>query len=503
MSTRNLTRAGRRKTPQRKAAQPSVHRRDVETKQGNPVASSQRAAAAPLAALKPASIQGLQRIVGNRAVQRALAERSRPQISGQDAGRRVMRDEQGSEASAAPTEAEYREGVEDRIAFFAVAREADSLAAVQAGAETPEGTLQEIRRILSEWQKIYDWSRQAITTHLAGDEGLSERLRENYLGAIEALHRSVREDMPRVNINLIAAAGPGADIIFLTDAAAYARSYYSSPPEGDIVVTQDNIGTLDELFGTVEGTHLERLIRRVDIFAHGTIEPTNQIKLGSNWYGAEEIEGAASARSYESSYIQSIARFDEHSKMELHACRLGGGDGEAFLTGMGEAVGGRHGQEVAGYTQRWHPRNYTVSWSYTGPGPDFNESVTNTENDIYGPDALPDRNGHSEDHDPFVARFEARAIDLFDSVVAGSLEVDSYLSEEERAGGEVTRERKIEIMRAMYDQNEGWLLSFLHPRSSPGQESPITAIGKEKFTFTRETEAWENRMLRVRIPSPE
>lgn len=505
MHTKRRTRADKKmRTPKRQPAKAPGHLLPKETLREKPAPSSQRAAAAPLPALRPADIQGLQWIVGNRAVQRALAEKSQRHATGQDAGSWVMRDEPESEASATPTEALYREGVEGRITLFAAAREAESLAAVHAGAETPEGTLQEISRILGEWQKTYDWARQTITTHLAGDEGLSERLRENYLGAIEALHRSVKQDLPRVSINLIAGGGNQADEQdFLTNAAAYARSYYSSPPEGDVVVTLENIETLDELFGGVEGTHLERLIRRVDIFAHGTIQPTNQIKFGSNWYSAEEIEAAATARSYESSYIQSIGRYDENSRMELHGCRLGGGTGEAFLTGMGQAVGGQHGQEVTGYKQRLFPRNYQIFWTYPRRRPKYNERVTSTEDDIYGPDALPDRNGHPEDHADWIKRFERHAVKLFDAAVAGSLEVEKYLIEEERGGGEVTRDRKIEIMKAMYDENKAWLLGFLHPKSRPPQTYPLRAVGKKKFTFTRETEAWENRVLRVRIPSSE
>ena len=169
---------------------------------------------------------------------------------------------------------------------------------------------------------------------------------------------------------------------------------------------------------------------------------------------------------------------------------------------MNQAVGGEHGQEVTGYEQRWFPRNYTITWRYSGPGPDYNEPVTSAADDIYGPDALPDRNDHPEDHDPFIRRFEKHAIKLFDTVVAGSLEVDKYLTAEERDGGEVTRERKIEIMKAMYDENQAWLLGFLHPKSNPPQTYPLRAVGEKKFTFTRETEAWENRVLRVRVPTP-
>ena len=370
-------------------------------------------------------------------------------------------------------------------------------------AASPEGLLLEISRILTEWQRVYDGARGFITDHLAGDVTLAEQLRSSYQAAIEALHRSVRDLTPRVNINLIAEPpAPGDD--FITNATAYANSYFARPQQGDDVVqTIEGIASPAALLDNVERIRPERLIRRVDIFAHGTIDPSNQIRFGPTWHTIADIEAAANNRQYESRYIQSAARFDDRSIMEIHACRLGGGTGQRFLEGMGRALGGEHGQSVTGYTDRWYPYRFEIFWTYNAGGVQVhNERVVNTQNDIYGPNALPDRFGQPGDHNGFINRFENYAVQTFDDVVAGSIEAQSFLNAAEQAGGPVTRARKIEIMRAMYDQNEAWLLGFLHPAAGVAPGDARAAEASADYTFTSENADWQARVLTVNVNPP-
>jgi len=385
------------------------------------------------------------------------------------------------------------------------------LAAIEEGtrraAQGPQVMLDEIARILQGWRQTYDGAQRVVSERLDGDADLAERLRATYQQAIEALHRSARSQTSatRVNVNVIAAPpGPGGDE-FIENAADYARAYYGSPlHSGDEVVTVEGVDSLDALFSAVEGAHPERMIRRVDIFAHGTINPGNQIRFGAEWNTAEEIQAAAAARRFRSSYIQSASRFDESSAMELHACRLGTGTGgHSFLETAGRALGGAHGQRVTGYTERWFPRRYQVSWEYTDTSGSFNEPVVNTANDIYGPNALPDRNGKTQDHAPFIARFENHAVQIFDQAMAGSPEVQTHLSAAERGGQPVTRDRKIQIMRTLYDADQAWVLGFQHAEADPPDVAPATAVGEEAYTFTSETEAWQSRTLTVTLEPPE
>ncbi|MDY6855081.1 MAG: DUF4157 domain-containing protein [Thermodesulfobacteriota bacterium] len=387
--------------------------------------------------------------------------------------------------------------------FAQFVRFLESLLEAMQRAASPEGLLLEISRILTEWQRVYDGARGFITDHLAGDATLSDQLRSSYQTAIEAIHRSVRDLTPRVNINLIAEPpAPGDD--FITNATAYANSYFSRPQqEGDVVQTIERIASPTALFDTVERVRPERLIRRVDIFAHGTIDPSNQIRFGPTWHTVANIETAADNRQYESRYIQSTARFDDRSIIEIHACRLGGGTGQRFLEGTGRALGGEHGQSVIGYTERWYPYRFEIFWTHNAGGVQIhNEKVVNTQNDIYGPNALPDRFGQPGDHNGFINRFENYAVQAFDDVVVGSVEVHSFLNDAERAGDPVTRARKIEIMRAMYDQNEAWLLGFLHPAAGVAPGEARAGEASADYTFTSENADWQARVLTVNVNPP-
>jgi len=465
----------------------------------------------------------LQSTIGNNVVQRLLQPEH------------VQRDVETAE----PGEAEYRSFVQDAIRLLSAAAaryeegppdilsrliqehlaipvrygplitlniDLQAIAEAVNRARNPLLMLQEISRILQSWQRVYEGSQRIIAENLNRDSDLAEQLRNAYQQAIETLHHSARDQTmtTRVCINLIAAP-PGAEADeFIDNATAYARSYYGHPLQaGDEVVTVEGVNGLDELFSAIERASPERMIRRIDIFAHGTIEPTNQIRLGASWYAADAIQAAAEARRFRSSYIQSISRFDENSTMELHACRLGAGvGGQPFLETAGRALGGEHEQNISGYEQRWAPRRYAISWTFPRDPQSYDEPVLDTQEDIYGENALPDRNEQPRDHNPFIARFENHAIQLFDRVVASSREVQTFLTAAERGGQAVTRERKIEIMRAMYDQNQAWIISFQYEAAQPPGQAPTTLVGRPDVTFTRETGDWQSQTLTVSVEQP-
>ena len=95
------------------------------------------------------------------------------------------------------------------------------------------------------------------------------------------------------------------------------------PAAGDTVQMREAIASPDELFDAIETTESDRMIRRIDIFCHGTIEPTHQIRFGPAWFRIDQIEAAAAARARAGRTVQSQTRFDGSTVIELHACRLG------------------------------------------------------------------------------------------------------------------------------------------------------------------------------------
>lgn len=391
--------------------------------------------------------------------------------------------------------------VDDTIRFFDAAsgfyttkaevREAPGHGAVPS----PDASMREIAGILPRWRTAYEGARQLITGHLGNDPQLTTRLQMSYQRALEALHRIARNG-PRVNVILVAAPGRDDDQ-FIRNATAYARTYFTRPTSGDTVVVVEGVTSLDELLSAVESAQPERMVRRIDIFAHGTIEPSNQLKLAGRWHSAEQFENALAARGLTSEYLQSISRFDTQSTVEFHGCRLGGGQGERFLGAAGRALGGAHQEEVIGYRERWFPRRNQLNWR--------GHPVTNTGRDIYDADALPIRTGSGSEQQRaanqrrFIGDFEADAIRLFDSVVSGSLEVKPFLTPQEQAAGDLPRDRKIEVMRAMYDSNGAWLLGFLNPAHRVPDMDPAQALRRDDYTFTRERDAWNDRTLRVRV----
>jgi hypothetical protein len=246
---------------------------------------------------------------------------------------------------------------------------------------TPEATLAEIARVLPGWKVAYDSARQTVTDHLGNDPALGSRLGSSYEAALAALRRPAR-DAPRVNVIIVAAPGRDDDE-FLRNAADYARTYFATPPSGDTVTVVERVASLDELFAAVESAQPERMVRRIDIFAHGTINPSNQLKLAGRWHSAAQIETALDARRLTSNLLQSTSRVDDRSTIEFHGCRLGGGEGEQFLGAAGRALGGAHGQQVVGYRERWFPRRFRVNWR--------GHQVVDTARDVYGDQALPIR----------------------------------------------------------------------------------------------------------------
>ena len=130
--------------------------------------------------------------------------------------------------------------------------------------------------------------------------------------------------------------------------------------------------------------------------------------------------------------------------------------------------------------------------------------VGNTGTDVYGPDALPmrfTRGGQRQrtaNAERFVRDFERDAVRIFDGVVAGSAELRSFATAAEVSAGTFSRDRKVEIMRAMYDANGAWLLGFLHPAHQVPDVDPVAAVASPDYTFTREQEAWDHQTLRIR-----
>ena len=290
-----------------------------------------------------------------------------------------------------------------------------------------------------------------------------------------------------MNIVLIAAPKDASDH-FITNATTYARLYFSRVAPGDTVVQAAQIDSPDMLFDTIETTEPDRMIRRIDIFCHGTIEPTHQIKFGHTWFRIDAIEQAAAARATRGRTLQTQTRFDGSTTIELHACRLGApsGDpgqtgmavthGEDFLRGFGGAVGGSRGQETVGYVQRWVPRRFEI------PGIHSTSDVGTT-----GARAR---------------EFDRIAVQTFDSVMVGSVELDSQLTDAERQGAAISRARKVEIMRTLFDAAGGaWLIGHQYSTATPQSADPVRDRPGARDTFTNE-ENWGHLVLRVRTPAP-
>ena len=196
--------------------------------------------------------------------------------------------------------------------------------------------------------------------------GPARAARTAYLDAASAA-RAAATSTGRVNI-VVVAAPKAADDHFITNATTYARLYISRVAPGDTNV-QATSDSPDALFDLIETAEADRMIRRIDIFCHGTIEPTHQIKFGTTWFRIDQIEAVAAARAARAAPCRcapvstarprssctpaaSVPRATRDGMAVTH--------GQDFLRGVSGAVGGRRGQETVGYVQRWVPRRFEV-----------------------------------------------------------------------------------------------------------------------------------------------
>ena len=343
-----------------------------------------------------------------------------------------------------------------------------------------------LHRVLEGLLQTYEGAKGLIDQHLAGDQTRAARLRMAYLDAASAA-RAAATNTGRVNIVIVAAPKEANDH-FITNATTYARLYFSRVAPGDTNVQATQIDTPDALFDLIETTEPDRMIRRIDIFCHGTIEPTHQIKFGATWFRIEQIETVAAARATRGRTLQNQTRFDGSTTIELHACRLGAPEGDPgqtgmavthgqdFLRGFGGAVGGQRGQETVGYVQRWVPRRFEI------PGVNSTSDVGTTGRRA--------------------REFDRIAVETFDSVMVGSVELDSQLTDAERQGAAISRERKVEIMRNLFDAAGGaWLIGHQYSTATPQTADPVRDRPGARDTFTNE-QNWSHLVLRVQTPAP-
>ena len=127
--------------------------------------------------------------------------------------------------------------------------------------------------------------------------------------------------------------------------------------------------------------------------------------------------------------------------IELHACRLGAPQGDPgksglapttgtdFLRGFGKALGGERGQQVVGYEQRWVPRGFDVPGHHVDRRRRLQGKQRKAFDDI--------------------------AVQIFDAAMAGAPRCSTQLTDAERAGGTVTRDRKVEIMATALRRDGG------------------------------------------------
>jgi hypothetical protein len=358
---------------------------------------------------------------------------------------------------------------------------------VQARRAEPPARLdpERLRTVLRGLLDTYEGSRRILEQQLAGDTARQERLQAAYVSAVEAARRAAVATS-RVDLVLIAAPRTGADV-FIDNATTYAQLYFGRSAAGETVQQVTAIDSPAALLDAIEAVAPERMMGRIDIFAHGTIEPTHQIRFGDHWYSIAQIEAVVAARARSGATLQNQTRFDGSTVIELHACRLGaatsepGHDpasptrGEDFLGTVGRAAGGERGQTVIGYEQRWAPRRFVF------PGVSSTADVGAT-----GRRAV---------------AFDRIAAQTWDAVMAGSVEGNSQLTDAERQpGATISRERKIEIMRRLFDAAGGaWLIGHQYSGAFPQSVDPARDVRRDRDTFSSEAD-WERRVLRVTVP---
>ena len=311
----------------------------------------------------------------------------------------------------------------------------------------------------------------------------ARKLSQAYVNAASGA-RAAAAGQARVNLVVIAAPKDGKDW-FITNATTYARLYFSKGLGGEVVSTIKDVGTIEELLDQIEKTEPNRMIGRIDMFCHGTIEPTHQLKLGKTWHRIDAFESAAGARATTSRTLATRSRFDGSSVIELHACRLGAPQGDPgksglapttgtdFLSGFGKAVGGEQGQSVVGYEQRWVPRVFSF------PG-------------ITSPSQLKGKQRKT---------FDDLAVKTYDAAMAGSTEVQTLLTDAERQGGTVTRDRKVAIMEKLYTDGKGWVIGHQYSTADPKSTDPVKDVKGARDTFTNEKD-WQRLVLTVKVPGP-
>ena len=341
------------------------------------------------------------------------------------------------------------------------------------------------RTVLQGLLDTYEASRRTIERHLGADPGRQQQLQGAYVAAVEAV-RAATASSGRGNLVIVAAPEEVGDT-FIANATTYASLYYATGQPGDTVEVVTDIATPAELFDAIEAAAPERMLRRIDVFAHGTIEPTHQIRFGTTWYTLAQIEAAAAARARTGATLRSQTRFDASTVIELHACRLGAEEslpdepdteatrGEDFLGGLGRAAGGARGQQVIGYEQRWVPRRFTI------PGVTSTADVGTTGRQAEA--------------------FDDMAVDIWDAAMAGGVEGQAQLTPaERRSTAELSRQRKIEIMRRLFDAAGGaWIIGHQYSGDVPQSVDPRRDVLRGRDTFTSEAD-WEHRILRVTVP---
>ena len=127
-----------------------------------------------------------------------------------------------------------------------------------------------------------------------GDQTRAARLRTAYLGRRVGGARRRDEHRPSEHRHRRRAEGGQRSLHHERDDLRAALLLARRARGHDVQATQ--IDTPDALFDLIETTEPDRMIRRIDIFCHGTIEPTHQIKFGATWFRIEQIESVAAAR---------------------------------------------------------------------------------------------------------------------------------------------------------------------------------------------------------------
>jgi Domain of unknown function (DUF4157) len=414
----------------------------------------------------------------------------------------AMHRKEVGERTSAPAQGDYEMFVDEAINYLnsavdhyrSMAQVANATqsskggAAQQAPSAKPAGLpTDRLPEALRKLQETYDSSREIVEQQLNGEAARTQRLRRSYVDAAAAA-RSAVVGMPRANLIIISAPKEtGKEDWFINNATTYARLYYGKPRDGSVVSTTTGVDSIDALFDAIEAAEPTRLIGRVDIFCHGTIEPVHQLRLGTAWHRTGEFQSAAATRAGKSATLATQSRFDGSSLIELHACRLGapnallGNSAEApttgpeFLASLGTAIGGEQGQSVTGYVQKWAPSAY-------GTG--------------YGEGKTAQMNKRTR------AAFDQTAVALFDAAMAGSTEVQNLLTESEAKSGVVTRERKIAIMADLSDQGGGkWFMGQQYPSGDrpPKTKNLVTDVKSPVNTFSSEKD-WQSLTLTVNVP---